>query len=458
MEYETYCSQCLFPTNGQPDLNDIQQGEVGDCYLLAGLQSLCGTAKGRKAVEDCFINKDTIDKDGKAIIALYMVEVYDENKGQYSKEAGKDYKGTYKGATRVTSTAGTRKKFEIPLKPDIGYAKGGAKWVRLMEEAFKEHRAQKCVKSKLPVETGTVRDTINMWNKNDLNGGMDFIVFTAIKGVDASGIFKNLDVHGNFVGDSSNKNGEHAMDVDTIYNTIKKKLDKGMAVNIAKKSKKGGLHALSVISVYEKSGEKMIKYRNPHGHISKKKLSEFGAKISDFSFERKKKIADGKEVKRNVKMTNALKEEIIKKLKLKMSIIKKGEERYACLFFDRGIRDDEIDGTLEGFDVSMHKFDNDIQAIKDNFNDAVGVQNNPLSIAIDPPKFIENKLNKYNNRYVLKQCWRLEDLEKLDIAGELPDNGEADGSFADMYFLENEEIGTWCTSMGIEFNSDKFPF
>ena len=61
--------------NWHPKDDDIEQGNIGDCYLLSALQSLCKTEKGKQRIKNCFINFEDI-KDEKCIkIQLHKLKV-----------------------------------------------------------------------------------------------------------------------------------------------------------------------------------------------------------------------------------------------------------------------------------------------------------------------------------------------------------------------------------------------
>jgi len=66
-----------------PDINDIKQGSVGDCYLLAALQSLCQNINGRQAIQSCFVNGETIESDNFVEIRLYKLKLTAKDKSNY---------------------------------------------------------------------------------------------------------------------------------------------------------------------------------------------------------------------------------------------------------------------------------------------------------------------------------------------------------------------------------------
>ncbi len=113
--YKSFASDPLFAPNG-PTISDINQGYLGDCYLLATLSSVVKTDPG-------LIEKDIVaDGDGVYTITL----------------------GSGKTAEHINVNS------DLPVEPDgsVAYAQLGndnSLWVALMEKAYVEYAAPKAM-------------------------------------------------------------------------------------------------------------------------------------------------------------------------------------------------------------------------------------------------------------------------------------------------------------------------
>lgn len=298
--YQILCLECsqlcyyyLFP-KGDPEYDEIKQGNIGDCYLLAALSSLCKSSEGKKAIKKCFINRKTIDKDGYVTIALFKVKIDIENKGttfamdKYGRAHGVKL-GQYLARVK------TEQNGNIGIKVDKksinnSFSQGEALWVKFFEQAFEIYRTSNSVTSSS--NDDVIKKYIKNWNQNMenmniLDGGTSDIVMTAITGKTSYSILldKNND---------ETLSDEYSTKELAIYNTIKKKLDKNLAVTAGMKGKIiNEDHMYSVIKVGEstESGDylKLILF-NPHGNKETVGLKDFVKKFSVLNVESSKKV------------------------------------------------------------------------------------------------------------------------------------------------------------------------
>lgn len=66
---KTICTIDDLFNNGEPDILDIEQGSIGDCYLLSALQSLVKTDPD--AIKSCFLSVE----NGRIVMRFYKVKI-----------------------------------------------------------------------------------------------------------------------------------------------------------------------------------------------------------------------------------------------------------------------------------------------------------------------------------------------------------------------------------------------
>lgn len=286
LEYSNFYHCYLFPS-GDPDYKDIKQGNIGDCYLLAGLSSLCQTSKGKKAIKKCFINRDTINEDSFVNISLFQAVLSVANLQKSIDRSGKIHTKAGQLPIRIRVDRGNKIIFTIPKDSiKFSYALGDALWVKFLEKAFELYRIDKSVSSKCTYKF--IKDYIQMWNNPSskfLDSGTSDIVITAIAGSTSYAI-KLAEV-----GQKSPLD-DYSLNELAIYNTIKKKLSKGLAVTAGKKgTSTDDRHMYSILAVGESADARdyiKLKLYNPHGFKVIVGLHEFAKDFNEINVESSK--------------------------------------------------------------------------------------------------------------------------------------------------------------------------
>lgn len=199
----------------------------------------------------CFTNRKTINKDKFVSISLFKVKLGIENKkGTLDIDNDGHTHGGKLGQalTRVK----TEKNGNVVIRVDknsvkTSFAQGKALWVKFFEKAFESYRmANDSVTASC--DSKLIERYIENWNNKKsekiLDGGTSDIVITAITGKTSYSILLQ-----NTARPVLDKYSPNEL---AIYNTIKKKLAKGLAVMAGMKGKaENGNHMYSVIAVDE---------------------------------------------------------------------------------------------------------------------------------------------------------------------------------------------------------------
>ncbi len=280
LEYSSFYHYYLFP-KGNPEYTDIQQGSIGDCYLLAALSSLCKSSEGKKAIKKCFTNRETIDIDDFVVISLFKVKLDIENK---ERTLAIDNDGHAHGGKlgqalkRVKTEENGNIKIRV-YKDSIktSFTRGEVLWVKFFEKAFETYRMTDDNVT-APLDNEIIKSYIINWNnKKDrkiLDGGTSDIVMTAITGKTSYSIA----LQNNTASPVLDKYSPNEL---AIYNTIKKKLAKGLAVTAGMKGKsEDENHMYSVVGAKEvQNGNLIIELYNPHGKFESFSIDEFMRKF-----------------------------------------------------------------------------------------------------------------------------------------------------------------------------------
>lgn len=289
LEYSHFYHYYLFP-EGNPEYNDIQQGSIKDCYLLAALSSLCKSSEGKKAIKKCFTNRETIDIDNFVVISLFKVKLDIENKKRpFAIDNDGHAHGGKLGQALKRVKAEENGNIKIKVDKDsikTSFAQGKALWVKFFEKAFETYRMANNVTASLNNET--IKSYIRNWN-NKIDGkildeGTSDIVITAITGKTSHSIALQNNTDRPIL-------DKYSPNELAIYNTIKKKLAKGLAVTAGMKGKaENENHMYSVVGAKEvQNGNLIIELYNPHGKFQFFFIDEFIRKFEILNVESSKR-------------------------------------------------------------------------------------------------------------------------------------------------------------------------
>ena len=247
----------LFVNGDEPKASDVKQGLARDCYLMAILISLCDSKTGRESIKKCFVNKETFLKDNYVKIRLYKVQLtYDHSKEQKRILAKKN------GRTIIKLDKSELGEIKFPNCEISFHNAKNVPWVKLLEKAFTVYRTNSFVdydKNNKDIDE-QLKSIVIHWNNYgekevkilNIEEGYGNIVSCAITGCNAYSCEKN------------NENYKNDKDYKNLFETIKKKLNKGLPVTVSKKNSDSRRHLYSVCSVNEENGEKTIVIRNPY--------------------------------------------------------------------------------------------------------------------------------------------------------------------------------------------------
>lgn len=260
----------LFSENS-PNVTEIKQGDLGDCYLIATLIGLAD--KSPDAIKKCFVNKDTLHEDSFVKMRFYKVEITVE-----SKFSGKVFIATPKESVIV--------KFN---KRVWNQGSQGAMWVKLFERGFAIYR--KKLLAYTPSDDEDIRKILETNINSELESVESFRAFIPLcaitRRVCKSKLISNYFESGVTPKADSTLPTNAAMAKVTpyksnhikLFNRIKKKLKKGrVLVGSTKEFEESAsqklrlqnmqsLHAYTITSinkVYEDKGFKLIDVQNPN--------------------------------------------------------------------------------------------------------------------------------------------------------------------------------------------------
>ena len=248
--------------NGEPNISDIKQGDIGDCYLLAALQNLVGNSQGKEAIEKVFLNKDTAGKDEYVKMRFFKLKFTKKDGLTCIEPSGE--KTIIKINTELL-VKGIDQKIEEENK---AYNKTvGSCWVDCFEKAFAVYRHDKTnvvVDEQCKEDKKELENLANSWNSElslklsseNISGGHSMIPLAAITGnpyftFSNDGKKDEKGMYNFFKDNTSNKV------INFKKNEIKKISNIGNHLY--------STHAYSVLEVYEdKNKIRMIKLKNPH--------------------------------------------------------------------------------------------------------------------------------------------------------------------------------------------------
>lgn len=165
-EFLENCERCiakLWKTDWQPQLSDIKQVDIGDCYLLAALQTIVQT--NPQAIKDVFVKYDK--KKNTVTLSFYKVDITSnrtENK-LVAKQNGK-IKIKVNASIMNFGNSGV-------IKND------SAIWVNLIEKAYVIYQREGITCCK---RTDSSESSSSKYDVANIDGGLSIIPMTAITG------------------------------------------------------------------------------------------------------------------------------------------------------------------------------------------------------------------------------------------------------------------------------------
>ena len=179
----------LFP-NGSPKIEDIKQGRIGDCYLLAALMSII--RKNPECIKRCFPGRNNYDINQKTVkVKLHKVKVnltVNENHMIFTVSSVGgiiiEVDNTILMKRKKLKPSGVYNN-ESHLMPFGNQTK--ALWVNFMEKAFSVY---KNIEGAVTADNKEAEGFIKLWKQDsdhslsgqNVNGGWEFMPFAIITG------------------------------------------------------------------------------------------------------------------------------------------------------------------------------------------------------------------------------------------------------------------------------------
>lgn len=258
-------------SGGSPNIQEIKQGNIGDCYLISTLIGLAD--KNPEAIKKCFVNRDTLHEDGFVKMRFYKVEITVK----------------YKTNGKVF-IANPRESVIIQFNKKVWNAGSkGPVWVKLFERGFAIYRKKLLAYTKSGDED--VQKILATDIRNELTAIEDFRAFIPLCAIEKRICKSNLISNYFESGITPDPNTalpskEHTAKMphytpnhEKIFSKIKKKLDSGsVLVGFTKEFTERvkryltlhniqSLHAYTIMSIdkaYEVQGFKLICIKNPN--------------------------------------------------------------------------------------------------------------------------------------------------------------------------------------------------
>ena len=296
-EYKSDSIPPLFSSNDLPNISDIKQGSIGDCYLLAALQSLVGNTQGKQAIKKVFLNEKTANEDEYVKMRFFKLKFTKKDGVMCIEPSGG------KTIIKINKEYLIKKKWWLFNEKAYNETAKSC-WVDCFEKAFAVYRHDKTnvvVDEQCKEDKKELENLVNSWNRElslklssaNINGGHSMIPLAAITG-NPYFTFSND-------GEKDEKEMYNFFKDNTSNKVISFKEDE-----IKKISNIGNhlysTHAYSVLEVCEKNNT--ITLRNPHNgdgidlseallYNSNSKNIEFNSKKVFINKKNKTKIEKG---------------------------------------------------------------------------------------------------------------------------------------------------------------------
>ena len=184
--------------NWNPKDDDIEQGNIGDCYLLSALQSLCKTEKGKQQIRDCFINFEDIKDEECIKIQLHKLKVKCIDSVIKTEDNGEIIiKLDLSILTRIIKDNNNNNNNDVKM-PEYNQKNN---WVSFFEKAFAAYRNNPANVVFEGIENDTPQEifkkVFESWTQklnselysSNVDGGLESIAMSAITGKSCSNYF-----------------------------------------------------------------------------------------------------------------------------------------------------------------------------------------------------------------------------------------------------------------------------